>query len=174
MSNGNTYALSALREKHVRKVLIADLAVSNDPGETIVTYALGSCIAVTMYDPLERVGGLVHYLLPSSDISRDTHNSPLRYADTAIAALLEAVRRAGAVKRRLVVKAIGGAMRVGQHNNGAMNIGEQNRKALLAGLAKQGLKLTAAELGGQNSRTAMLEIDTGMVTIRSKQKLARI
>ena len=81
MAKEKIYSLSALQDKQVKVVKISDMKVSDDPSTTLVTYALGSCIAVTLYDPVKHVGGLLHYLLPSARQinTGKKQNTPLIY-----------------------------------------------------------------------------------------------
>ena len=149
---------------------ISDLQVSNDPKATLVTYALGSCIAVTLYDPVKQVGGLLHFLLPSAqeDSPKQTE-SPLKYCDTGLEILLKKVCARGGVKRRLIVKVVGGAQLT--ESSGPMDIGRCNYEAVSVQLTKHGLSIRAEDVGGRGSRTAMLELDTGKVTIRGGKKI---
>ena len=176
MTQNMTYSLPALNgDKRVRVVNISDLKVSTDPNATLVTYALGSCVAVMLYDPRAKVGGLLHYLLPdSSPHSKRTGNTHglLAYADTAIPTLLDRVCAKGAVKRRLIVKAAGAASVL--KAAGRIDVAEENHRALLNTLAHLGLTINAQDLGGQKSRTAMLEIDTGLVTIRKARAISHL
>src|ERR1700691_5118419 len=89
---------------------VADGGVSRDPDSMLVTYALGSCVAVMLHDPVARVAGMVHYMLPESSASSDkSQNRPWMFADTGIPCLLRAAVENGADKRRLVIFAAGGA-----------------------------------------------------------------
>ena len=89
---------------------ISDCKVSNDQDSVLVTYALGSCIAVALYDPMAKVGGLLHYMLPESALdAQKAKQNPYMFADTGIKALLEAVTANGGQPRRMVVRLAGGA-----------------------------------------------------------------
>ncbi len=64
---------------------VADCLVSDDPEAVLVTYALGSCIAVVIHDPVSRVGGLLHYMLPESTLDQaKAQERPYMFADTGI------------------------------------------------------------------------------------------
>jgi chemotaxis receptor (MCP) glutamine deamidase CheD len=90
-------------------VQVADMKVSADPDTTLITYFLGSCIAVVIYDPVMRVGGMLHYMLPTSSMSPDNAiQRPAMFADTGIPALLHAIDRRGCGREDLIVKAAGG------------------------------------------------------------------
>lgn len=142
-----------------------EVGVSRDPGATLVTYALGSCIAVTMYDPMVKLGGMVHYMLPESSQCGERANArPWMFADTGIPNLLRILRDKGAEKRRLVIFAAGGAQMM--NDNSAFNIGKRNCLALRAILSKSGLVAHAEETGGTQIRTVRLEVGSGRVWLQ--------
>jgi chemotaxis protein CheD len=144
---------------------IADCAVTSNPSETLITYALGSCIAITIYDPLMRVAGLVHYLLPDATFeSGRGEKNPFLCADTAIPLLLQRARQAGADKRRLVVHLVGGAQVI--DDNGVFQIGQRNCLAARRILSKAGVPIQGEETGGSVSRSVRMEVDTGRVWVR--------
>ena len=108
---------------------IADLQVSNDPGVELVTYSLGSCIGVAIWDPETRVGGMIHYMLPESSLSQDKAKAnPAMFADTGIPVLFRSAYNLGAAKKRLVIKVAGGSSLL--DDNGTFNIGKRNYLAL--------------------------------------------
>lgn len=89
---------------------VGDCRVSSDPESVLVTYALGSCIAVMIHDPVARVGGLLHFMLPESGMDRaKAQLNPFMFADSGIPLLFHGAYELGAEKRRLVVTAAGGA-----------------------------------------------------------------
>src|ERR1700691_2775503 len=89
---------------------VADGNVSRDPNSMLVTYALGSCVAVMLHDPVAGISGMVHYLLPESSMSSEKSTArPWMFADTGISQLLRAILERGADKRRLIVCGAGGA-----------------------------------------------------------------
>jgi len=174
MGKDKLYSLPALRGKRVRTVKIADLKVSSDPHVTLVTYGLGSCVAVTGYDPAKQIGALLHFLLPSQEYDRTPQYAPMKYADTGLAMLLKRLCQIGANTRRLIVKAAGAAHVLKATPSAQMDIGKRNYEALLAELDKHALTLHSKDVGGSSSRTAMLEIDTGILTIRTRGQIVRI
>lgn len=171
---GKVYSLAALsKDRQVIKVGIADMALSNNPKATVITYALGSCIGLMLHDPVKNIGGLLHFLLPSQTADTGARNkSPLTYADSGFNLFLNEILKAGAVKRRLKVKIAGGARVL--KSSGAMDIGRKNYEALLSQLMQHRLPIVAKDVGGTTSRTAMLECDTGLVTIRRGQEIIQI
>ena len=89
---------------------ISDMHISDQPEETIVTYSLGSCIGITAFDPVRKIGGMIHYMLPSSSIAPDkARTKPAMFADTGVPMLLNKLLSLGALKGRLVIKVAGGA-----------------------------------------------------------------
>src|SRR6266700_732399 len=123
---------------------VGDGGVSRDPDSVLITYALGSCIAVMMHDPVARVSGMVHYMLPESSLSSEKSQArPWMFADTGIPCLLRAALEQGADKRRLIIFAAGGAHVM--DDNGVFNIGKRNCLALRKALWKSGLVAHAEE-----------------------------
>lgn len=144
---------------------VGDCKVSNAAESVLATYALGSCIAVAIHDPVAAVGGLLHFMLPESSLNPDkASQSPFMFADTGIPRLFHAVYGLGADKRRLVVRAAGGAQVMDE--NGVFNIGKRNYLALRKILWKAGVMIHDEEIGGTMSRTVRLEVATGRFLIR--------
>lgn len=145
---------------------MADCRTSGEPEDVLVTYALGSCVAVMAYDPVTRVAGMLHYMLPESSIDPDKARlNPWMFADTAIPLLLRNLCNLGAVARRLVVCAAGGAQVMDER--GIFNIGKRNALALRKLLWKSGLMLRGEELGGGVSRSVRLEVGSGRCWLRT-------
>lgn len=144
---------------------MGDCKASNDPDTTLVTYALGSCLAVTMFDPQSKVGAMLHFMLPDSmqDLDAEIVNQ-WRYADTGVPLMLEQVIRLGANKRRLQVKVAGGAAVLGDQSY--FNIGRRNYAALKKLLWKSGILIQAEDVGGSVSRTVRLELSSGRFLVR--------
>ena len=89
---------------------IADMKFSNNPDDILVTYALGSCVAVVIYDPLMKVGGLLHYMLPDSSLDANkARENPGMFADTGVKLLFKSCYTLGAEKKRIITKVVGGA-----------------------------------------------------------------
>jgi chemotaxis protein CheD len=139
---------------------IADCQVSNDPNSLLVTHALGSCIAVAVYDPQTHVAGMLHFMLPDSKTSVETaRQKPHMYADTGIPDLFHSAYARGADKRRLIVRLVGGAQILDP--NGIFNIGKKNHAACRRILWQAGVLIHAEEVGGTISRTVRLEVAGG-------------
>jgi chemotaxis protein CheD len=145
---------------------IGDCQASNNPGDTLVTYALGSCIGLALFDPQAYVGALLHVLLPeaSMDAGKAARN-PCTFADTGVAAVLERCRKLGAATSRLHVWLAGGSAVM--DGRGVFNIGKRNQLAIRKALWKAGLMIRAEDVGGSGSRTVRLELATGKFWIRT-------
>lgn len=144
---------------------VADCRVSSVKDHVLVTYALGSCIGMTVYDPVTYVGGLLHFMLPDSTIDpAKGATNPFKFADTGIPKLLDMVTKEGANRRRLVVRIAGGAQMM--DTAGVFDIGRRNHQALRKILWKAGILVHAEDVGGTMSRSVRLEVGTGRLTLR--------
>ena len=144
---------------------VGDCAVSKDPEDVLVTYALGSCIAILIHDPVARIAGLLHFMLPSSDAGLGGADMrPYMYADTGIPMLFLSAYKLGAEKKRLVVSAFGGAQVMDPE--GTFNIGKRNHLAMRKILWKNGVMLKTEEVGGSLSRTVRIEVSTGRILLQ--------
>jgi chemotaxis protein CheD len=144
---------------------ISDCKVSWAAEDLLVTYALGSCIAVALHDPVNKVGGLLHYMLPDStlDLAKAQQN-PFMFADTGIPKLIEAVRARGGEPRRMQVRLAGGAQVLDPQST--FQIGKRNYLAARKILWKAGVLIAAEAVGGEVSRTTKLEVGTGRMLIK--------
>jgi len=144
---------------------ISDCKTATEAGEQLVTYALGSCIAVSAWDPILKIGGLLHFMLPDSNLdSRRAEESPCMFADTGIPKLFDLLIRRGADRRRLVITLTGGAQVLDPHR--VFDIGRRNHLAARKVLWKYGAMVAAEEVGGEVSRTVRLDVDSGRLLIR--------
>ena len=152
-----------------RKTLVvgvADMVVSNDPSAELVTYSLGSCLGITVYDPMKKVGGLLHIMLPDSKIDPvKAVSAPFMFVDTGVPRLFQAVYNLGAERSRLAVKVAGGAQLLDE--KGVFNIGERNQQALSGLLARNGYAIHVRDVGGLSSRTLRMDLTTGKITIQT-------
>jgi len=150
-------------------VSIADLALTANPQETLVTYALGSCIGVTIFDPVARVGGMLHFMLPQSTLSPDkARKSPCMFADAGVPLLFTKAYELGARKERLVVCAAGGAEILA--DEGHFKIGSRNRTMLRKLFWKNNVLIASEDTGGTHSRTLTLRLSDGQVTVKNKDE----
>ncbi|MFH1278927.1 MAG: chemotaxis protein CheD [Candidatus Eisenbacteria bacterium] len=152
---------------NILTVHISNLKVSNDPKDVLVTYALGSCIAVVIHDPVRVAGGMIHFMLPRSGVSpAKAVANPAMYADTGVPLLFRRMYELGSAREDLVVKVVGGGNLYDPE--GTYNIGERNYGALREVFEKHGIPIAAEDVGGSESRTARLHVGTGIVVVRSR------
>ncbi|MBI5833094.1 MAG: chemotaxis protein CheD [Armatimonadetes bacterium] len=151
----------------VHTVGISEFQVSNRWDDVIVTYSLGSCIGVTVFDPVARVGGMVHCLLPLSQLDpAKAQQRPAMFADTGIAMLLTSVYELGAQRDRLIAKLAGSAHMLDE--SGTFRIGERNHLVATKMLQKNGIRVAKEDVGGSIARTLYLHLDGGRTMIRSR------
>ena len=145
---------------------VADCQVTGDESNVLITYALGSCIGVSIYDPIARVGGLLHFMLPEAPAAAaQAGKSPYMFADSGIPMVFREAYEKGAEKRRLRVRVAGGAQIM--DDKGVFNIGQRNCMAMRKIFWKAGVMVHAEEIGGNSARTMRLEIASGRVFLRS-------
>lgn len=151
-----------------RVVGVGGLVVSTVEDEHLVTYALGSCLGIAVHDPVARVAGLLHAMLPASTIDPSAGQAhPARYIDTGVPELFRACYRAGARKERMSVKVAGGAFAGATPDDDHFQIGKRNIVALRRLLWKNGVLIRAEDVGGcQTARTMMLHVATGEILLR--------
>ncbi|HKL81553.1 MAG TPA: chemotaxis protein CheD [Desulfobacter sp.] len=145
---------------------VADMKVSNRTDDTIVTYSLGSCIGLVIYEPQAVVGGMLHYMLPSSAIDAvKAESNPFMFADTGIPALFKQIYELGAEKSRIKVFVAGGAEIMDQE--GIFNLGRQNYSALMQILTKNNVSIWKQAVGGYSNRTVKMEIASGNIYLKT-------
>ena len=147
------------------KVGIGDMKFTRG-NNIIITYALGSCIGITFYDPVIKLGGLLHIMLPS----RSDANDPkvFKYADTGIKETLRQLEAKGASRSRVTVKIAGGAkMFEIAGGSGLGNIGQRNIESVHAILKRDNLRLCGEYTGGTVARTLLFDVGSGQACIRS-------
>lgn len=146
---------------------IADLSVSKDPTATLITYSLGSCIGVAIWDPVVKVGGMLHYMLPEASLSPEKAKAnPAMFADSGIPRLFKAAYDLGATKQRIVTRIAGGSQLL--DDEGTFNIGKRNYLALRKIFWKNGVMVASEHVGGAMSRTLTLDVATGRCSIKSR------
>lgn len=144
---------------------VGDMAVSNRPDDVLITYSLGSCIGVAVYDPTVRVGGILHYMLPESSIDPEkARKNPAMFGDTGIPLLFKECYKLGATKTNMIVKVAGGGQILDE--NGIFNIGKRNYMILKKLFWRNNVRVAAEDVGGSINRTMRLEIGTGRVFLK--------
>jgi len=157
--------MNTLNGRHYT-VGIGDMKVACGDDAVIITHSLGSCIGVSVHDDVAMVGGILHYQLPlSTSNPQKAVDRPYMFADTGIPALFKAACELGADRKRLKVKVAGGASIMDDHS--IFNIGERNYMVLKKIFWKNGILITAEDVGGESWRTMKLEVVTGRLIIKN-------
>jgi chemotaxis protein CheD len=156
--------------RHV--VGIGEFAVSLGAADTIVAHALGSCIAVCIWDETARVGGLLHFLLPDSAVNPErARTQPAAFANTGLPLLFEAAYTLGLDKARCRVRLVGGAEVSGLGNIGSLNVGKRNLLAARNILWRNGLLIESEATGGSIPRSVTLHLSDGKIDVTSGRDL---
>jgi chemotaxis protein CheD len=151
------------------KVGMADYKVGR-ASASLITYGLGSCIGIAIYDPVTKVGGLAHIMLPDSKQARSSEN-PAKFADTAIPLMINDMIKLGASKLRLRAKIAGGAQMFTFSNlTDIMRIGERNAESVRIVLKALDISIIADDTGGNYGRTVELKLDSGGFRIKTIDK----
>ncbi|MDR7865481.1 MAG: chemotaxis protein CheD [Sporomusaceae bacterium] len=151
------------------KVGMADYKVGREPA-SLISYGLGSCVGIALFDPVTKVGGLAHIMLPDSTQARSTEN-PAKFADTCLPLMLNDLVKMGAMRNRLQAKIAGGAQMFTFANaTDIMRVGERNSETVRVILKKLELRLIAEDCGGNYGRTVELKLDSGVFRIKTIDK----
>ena len=151
----------------VRKQVIVDMAdmkTTNEPSGQLTTYVLGACVAVAIYDPKVRVGGLLHYILPESALNpKRALNNPYIFADTGIPLLFRSAYKLGAQKERIICRLAGAANVLDPEL--IFRLGPLNHLAATTILRKNNVPLTAEHVGGLAGMKLTLHLGTGRAVV---------
>lgn len=147
-------------------VNISEGRVSDNPETVLATYSLGSCIGVCMYDPVIKIGSMLHYQLPNSkEHPVRAEQKPFMFADTGMQILIDKMLSMGANKKRMHIKIAGGAaMETGPKG---FDIGKRNHLAIRKVLWKNGMLIDSEDIGGKTPRNLRIDIENGVVTVES-------
>jgi chemotaxis protein CheD len=153
-------------DPHIEEVRVnmAEMKVEDRP--VVLVTNVGSCIAICIHDQKNKCGGLAHIMLPTSRISNNDA-SPLKYADTAVPALTEALRKRGKRMCSLSAKIAGGANMFPNMRASTLNIGKNNVDAVKEALEVEGIKLVAEDVRGNHGRRVIFNVIDGTVYVRS-------
>lgn len=144
---------------------ISEMRVTTDRSAVLVTYSLGSCVGLTLYDDHAGVGGMLHAMMPMSTADPvKAADRPAMYTDTGVIALLQAVFDRGATRRTLVAKVAGASS--GRDDSGLFRVGERNYMVLRRLLWKNDILIAAEDVGGVAARTMLLDMRTGRTVIK--------
>jgi chemotaxis protein CheD len=145
---------------------ISDIKCSNNRGDVLITYALGSCLAIVVYDPKTCVGGLLHFMLPDSSLDRDkARRKPGMFADTGIPLLFKTCYGMGAEKKSMIVKVVGGARIL--DDTDYFRIGQKNVMAMRKIFWKNNVLINAEDTGSNYNRTVSMTMSDGAVHVRT-------
>ena len=148
------------------KVGMADYKVGRAPS-TLISYGLGSCIGISLYDPQRKIGGLLHIMLPDSTQAR-TSDNPAKFADTGIPLMINDVIALGASRSRLVAKIAGGAQMFAFSNaTDIMRVGTRNAETCKQILKRNGIRVIAEDTGGNYGRTVSIDLSTGSYKVKT-------
>ena len=151
------------------RVGMADYKVGRAPA-SLISYGLGSCIGISLYDPQAKVGGLLHIMLPDSTQARPTDN-PAKFADTGLPLMLQKVLDLGASRSRLMAKMAGGAQMFAFANaTDIMRVGARNAEAAKKILQDMNIRLIAEDTGGTYGRTVQIDLETGVYKVKTIDK----
>jgi chemotaxis protein CheD len=152
---------------------IGGVEVTDDRERVLITHGLGSCVAVMLWDPIARVGGMLHFQLPNGSLAPErAKESPGTFADTGIPLLFERMYMLGAKKKDIIVKVAGGGSFHGDTDT--FDIGRRNYTMMRKIFWKNQVLISAEDIGGNKSRTARLFVDTGQVTIQSGSEVTSL
>ena len=152
--------------EHTLVVGLGEIKVSGDPDGVLVCLGLGSCVGVCAYDPVVKVGGMAHIMLPSS--TRHTGNASNKHADLGVPALMNDMVGLGALMSRLIVKIAGGSqMSLAPGVGSIFKVGENNIEAVKDALGGLGIRLRSSDTGGNHGRTMRMHLDSGRSVVTS-------
>ncbi|MBP1757815.1 MAG: chemotaxis protein CheD [Firmicutes bacterium] len=143
---------------------IAEMSILQQCG-TLVTYALGSCIGICLYDPTAKIAAMIHIMLPLNMEAGRTNT--MKYADTGIRETLKQMTARGASRNRIVAKIAGGAKMFELSGGTLGNIGLRNVESVRMTLRREEIPLLAEDVGGTVARTLYFDASTGQAIIRS-------
>ncbi len=144
---------------------VGDCRIARYPVPSLSTFALGSCIAVVVYDWKTRTGGLLHAMLPDSSIDRSPGGSnPFVYMDTGVPELFQRLAAVGCSKHSLRCCVVGGAAMMA--DSSLFEIGKRNYLALRKAFWRHGILTDQEDVGGFESRSVRLDLETGRIVLR--------
>lgn len=146
---------------------ISDMKLSSTEDDVIVTYSLGSCVGVTLYDPLAGVGGMIHCMLPLSKIDPEKARlKPYMFVDTGVVAMLGELYAMGAQRQNIIAKVAGAGSPLGREET--FRIGQRNYTILRKLLWKNNILIDKEDVGGSKARTLYLYMADGRTTVKSE------
>ncbi len=156
-----------LKDEVMVAIGLGEMHVSTDTNTVLACLGLGSCIGVSAYDPVARVGAMAHIVLPQGN-ELDCQRTPAKFANSALPYLVMEMERKGAIKNRIILKIAGGAKII---NNvpakSILDIGDRNVTAIKIAFAEHQLKIKSEDLLGKLGRSLWLHIETGITRVRT-------
>lgn len=151
----------------VKKVKISDYKIASAP-DSLLTIALGSCVGIAIYDPITKIGGLSHVMLPDSALFKPPHKTE-KFADLAVPQMAAVIKQQTKATS-LIAKIAGGASMFQLPSGSEGSIGERNTKAVIAVLEKLNIPIVGQHTGSNIGRTMLVELEDFKVTIRNASR----
>jgi chemotaxis protein CheD len=146
---------------------ISDMKLTSNREDVLVTYSLGSCVGLSLFDPVAGIGAMIHCMLPMSKIDPEkAKTKPYMFVDTGVAAMLRDMYAAGAQRQRLVAKVAGAGSPLGHEET--FRIGQRNYTILRKFLWKNDILIAKEDVGGSKARTLFLHMADGRTTVKSE------
>ena len=147
---------------------MGELVISKDPSDVLACIGLGSCIAMCIWDPTARLGGVAHMLLPTSRSNAEIMGSPAKYITSGVPNLINRMIKNGASRHNLIVKITGGARMLNiPGENNILDIGQRNILEVRAVMKKENMPIISEDVGGTSGRSMQLYMETGKIMVRS-------
>jgi len=158
--------MEKIMEDNIVEVHMAQMQIAQAPAK-LVTRGLGSCLGITFYDPVKKLGAMAHPMLPDIDKAR-VRTNPSRFVNSAIMNMIEEFEKMGSPRSRIVVKIFGGARMFSFINiDSALNVGQKNIDVAIATLKESGIKVAGQEVGGTFGRTIEMDLEDGRVMVKT-------
>ncbi len=154
-------------------VKIADMKVGKAP-EVIASYGIGSCVVIGLYDPIKKIGGLLHFVLPEYRRRGNSPKNPLRYGNLSVKLFIEKLEEAGGDRRRMVAKIAGGALMFPELVKNPENaIGKRNVEIAKRELKEANIRIVGEDTGDEYGRSIEFFLQSGKMRIRSYKGVER-
>jgi len=145
---------------------LGEMSITKDPTIVLTCNGLGSCIALCIYDPVQKLGGMAHMLLPTCRNTNDLCSSPSKYINTGAPLLINRMLKQGSLKQNLIVKIAGGARMLAIPGNSQLDIGQKNIVEIKATMDRESIPICASDVGGGFGRTVQFFVDSGRVFVK--------
>lgn len=153
------------KEPKIIDVSMAEMKTAKN-NVVLCSSGIGSCIIITLYDPVHKIGAMAHPILPQKN--SDTIDNPARYVDSAISEMLKVLKKQGLIKLSLEAKIVGGADMFRVLGNNPQSIGAKNVKAAVSKLEKEGIKIVATDTGENCGRSVAFDLKTGLLEVKTR------